>query len=138
MGVGKMPRASKTKAAGTAAGPIKAVPEASKTQSGRLPNASKRVRKGVPWPALGAKYRPIEDLIPFARNARTHSDDQVSQIAASIGGFGFTNPILPDGENGIIAGHGPFAAAKELGLEKIPCIDLSHLTGEQKRAYGHR
>jgi ParB-like chromosome segregation protein Spo0J len=84
---------------------------------------------------LRVEYRPIEALIPFARNPRTHSDDQVGQIAASIREFGFTNPILLDGENGIIAGHGRLAAAKELGLEKVPCIDLSHLTEEQKRAY---
>ena len=76
----------------------------------------------------------IESLVPYARNPRTHSDEQVSQIAASIREFGFTNPILIDGKNGIIAGHGRFAAAKELGLDQVPCIDLSHLTEEQRRA----
>jgi ParB-like chromosome segregation protein Spo0J len=83
---------------------------------------------------LEIKYLPIDALVPYERNPRTHSDDQIAQIAASIREFGFTNPILIDGKNGIIAGHGRFAAAKELGLDQVPCIDLSHLTEEQKRA----
>jgi ParB-like chromosome segregation protein Spo0J len=77
---------------------------------------------------------PIDTLIPYSRNPRTHSEEQVAQIAASIREFGFTNPILIDGKNGIIAGHGRFAAAKELGLDQVPCIDLSHLTDDQRRA----
>jgi ParB-like chromosome segregation protein Spo0J len=80
------------------------------------------------------KYLPIDALVPYSRNPRTHSEDQIAQIAASIREFGFTNPILIDGKNGIIAGHGRFAAAKELGLDQVPCIDLSHLTEEQRRA----
>ena len=76
----------------------------------------------------------IEKLIPYARNSRTHSDDQVAQIAASIKEFGWTNPILVDGEAGIIAGHGRLAAARKLGLKKIPVIELSHLTPTQKKA----
>lgn len=76
----------------------------------------------------------IEKLIPYARNSRTHSDDQVAQIAASIKEFGWTNPILVDGEAGIIAGHGRLAAARKLGLKKIPVIELSHLTTTQKKA----
>ena len=76
----------------------------------------------------------IEKLIPYARNSRTHSDDQVAQIAASIKEFGWTNPILVDGENGIIAGHGRLAAARKLGMKKIPVIELAHLTETQKRA----
>ena len=83
---------------------------------------------------LELKYLPIDALVPYARNPRTHSGDQVAQIAASIREFGFTNPILIDGKNGIIAGHGRFAAAKELRLKQVPCIDLSHLTEEQRRA----
>jgi hypothetical protein len=75
------------------------------------------------------------DLIPYARNTRTHSPEQVSQIAGSIREFGFTNPILIDGENGIIAGHGRVMAASKLGLAKVPCIRLAHLTDTQKRAY---
>jgi ParB-like chromosome segregation protein Spo0J len=84
---------------------------------------------------LKIEYRTLDSLVPYARNARTHSEEQISQIAASIGEFGFTNPILIDADQGIIAGHGRLAAAKELGLETIPCIDLSHLSDEQKRAY---
>jgi ParB-like chromosome segregation protein Spo0J len=85
--------------------------------------------------SLKIEYRTLDSLVPYARNARTHSEDQISQIAASIREFGFTNPILIDSKQGIIAGHGRLAAAKELGLDKVPCIDLSHLTEEQKRAY---
>jgi len=74
-------------------------------------------------------------LIPYARNARTHSDQQVAQIAASIGEFGFTNPVLIDEEDGIIAGHGRVLAAHLLGLDEVPCIVLAHLTPAQRRAY---
>ena len=74
-------------------------------------------------------------LIPYARNSRTHSPEQVSQIAGSIREFGFTNPVLIDAENGIIAGHGRVMAASKLGLAKVPCIRLDHLTDTQKRAY---
>lgn len=81
------------------------------------------------------KYKPAKDLIPYARNSRTHSEAQVAQIAASIKEFGWTNPILLDGENGIIAGHGRLLAALKLGEEKVPTIELSHLDENQKRAY---
>lgn len=74
-------------------------------------------------------------LVPYAKNARTHSETQVAQIAASISEFGFCNPVLIDAENGIIAGHGRVLAANVLGLEKVPCIRLSHLSEAQKRAY---
>jgi len=74
-------------------------------------------------------------LIPYARNTRTHSEAQVAQIAGSIREFGFTNPILIDAENGIIAGHGRVMAAQKLGLDKVPCIRLGHLTNTQRRAY---
>lgn len=84
---------------------------------------------------LEIRYLLIDELFPYSRNARTHSEEQIAQIAASIREFGFTNPILIDSKKGIIAGHGRLAAAKELGLEKVPCIDLSHLTDEQKRSY---
>lgn len=77
----------------------------------------------------------IEDLIPYARNSRTHSDEQVAQIAASIKEFGFTNPVLIDNENGIIAGHGRVLAGRKLKLKEIPCIRLDHLTDAQKKAY---
>lgn len=74
-------------------------------------------------------------LIPYARNSRTHSDEQVAQVAASIKEFGFTNPVLIDNEGGIIAGHGRVMAARKLGLADVPCIRLAHLTEAQKRAY---
>lgn len=77
----------------------------------------------------------IEKLIPYARNSRTHSDEQVAQIAASIKEFGFTNPVLIDADGGIIAGHGRVMAARKLGIEIIPCIELAHLTETQKKAY---
>lgn len=76
----------------------------------------------------------VDALIPYINNARTHSDQQVSQIAASIKEFGWTNPILIDGDNGIIAGHGRLMAAKKLGISEVPCIQLEHLTDTQKKA----
>lgn len=77
----------------------------------------------------------ISELIPYARNSRTHSDEQVAQIAASIKEFGWTNPILIDGESGIIAGHGRLLAARKLGMKEVPVIQLSGMTDTQKRAY---
>jgi DNA modification methylase len=75
------------------------------------------------------------DLIPYARNSRSHSEPQVAQIAASIREFGFTNPVLIGADNDIIAGHGRVLAAHKLGLPEVPCIRLGHLTPTQKRAY---
>ena len=75
------------------------------------------------------------DLIPYARNSRTHSDEQINQIAASIKEFGFLNPIIIDGENGIIAGHGRVMAANKLSIKELPCVDASHLSETQRRAY---
>jgi DNA modification methylase len=85
--------------------------------------------------ALAIEYRPVDRLIPYARNARTHSDEQVAQIAGSIREFGFTNPILVDGENGIIAGHGRLLAARKLGIIEVPVIELADMSEAQKRAY---
>jgi ParB-like chromosome segregation protein Spo0J len=85
--------------------------------------------------SLKIEYRSLDSLVPYARNPRTHSEEQIEQIASSIREFGFTNPILIDSKQGIIAGHGRLAAAKKLDLKIVPCIDLSHLTEEQKRAY---
>lgn len=76
-----------------------------------------------------------DELLPYARNSRTHSAEQVAQIAASIKEFGFTNPILVDADNSIIAGHGRVMAARRLSLKAVPCIRLAHLTEAQKRAY---
>ena len=77
----------------------------------------------------------ISVLTPYAANARTHSDAQIKQIEASILEFGFTNPVLVDSGGGIIAGHGRVMAAKNLGLDMIPTVRLSHLSEAQKRAY---
>jgi len=77
----------------------------------------------------------VADLIPYARNSRTHSDEQVTQIAASIKEFGFLNPVIIDGENGIIAGHGRVLAAKKLGMVDLPAVEAGHLTDAQRRAY---
>jgi DNA modification methylase len=77
----------------------------------------------------------LDSLIPYARNSRTHSDEQVAQIAASIREFGFTNPVLIGAESDIIAGHGRILAARKLGLDEVPCIRLGHLSESQKRAY---
>ena len=84
---------------------------------------------------LEVEYRPLESLVPYARNARTHSEKQVAQIAASIEEFGWTNPVLVDGQNGVVAGHGRMLAAKALGMGQVPVIELSALTAAQKRAY---
>src|SRR4030081_1571150 len=81
------------------------------------------------------EHWPIEKLIPFANNPRTHSDGQIAQIAASIREFGFNNPILVDTKAGIIAGHGRVLAARKLGLTEVPIIVLDHLSETQKRAY---
>ena len=78
---------------------------------------------------------PIDRLIPYARNARTHSAEQVAQVAASMREFGFTNPILIDSDSGVIAGHARLEAARKLSLTEVPVIVLDHLTETQKRAY---
>lgn len=89
---------------------------------------------------MAAQIKQIEavktaNLIPYARNAKLHSESQVAQIAASIREFGFNNPVLIDKDNGIIAGHGRVLAAQKLSLLEVPCLRLSHLTETQKRAY---
>ena len=79
--------------------------------------------------------KKVTELIPYVKNSRTHSDEQVAQIAASIKEFGWTNPILVDGSNGIIAGHGRLMAARKLGYKDVPTIELADLTETQKKAY---
>jgi len=88
-------------------------------------------------PAMAERIElwPVERLVPYARNARTHSDAQVATIAASIAEFGFLNPILVDTNAGILAGHGRLLAARKLGLERVPVVILDHLSETQKRAY---
>lgn len=78
---------------------------------------------------------PIDRLVPYVKNARKHSAEQIAQIAASIHEFGFVNPILVDGKDGIIAGHGRLAAAKELALQHVPVVVLDHLSPAQRKAY---
>jgi len=87
---------------------------------------------------LGAKqikWEAVDKLIPYAKNARTHSDEQVAQIAGSIKEFGFNNPILVDKDNSVIAGHGRLMAARKLGMDKVPVVELDHLTESQRKAY---
>jgi DNA modification methylase len=81
------------------------------------------------------EHWPIDRLIPYGRNARTHSDGQVAQIAASIVEFGWTNPVLADSQGNVIAGHGRLAAAKSLGMNMVPVVILDHLSDAQRRAY---
>lgn len=88
-----------------------------------------------PAMAKNIKLKKVEELTPYAKNARTHTEAQIAQIAASIIEFGFTNPILIDGEEGIIAGHGRLQAAKKLGMKEVPVVVLDHLTPAQKKAY---
>lgn len=90
-------------------------------------------RQMNPFPLY--KTVSVASLVPYARNSRTHSSQQVDKIAASIREFGFLNPIIVDGENGIIAGHGRVMAAQKLGLTDLPVIEASHLTDAQRRAY---
>ena len=79
--------------------------------------------------------KKIDDLIPYVNNTRTHTEEQVNQVASSIKEFGFTNPVLIDEQGGIIAGHCRVLASKKLKLKEIPCIELKHLTKAQKKAY---
>lgn len=81
------------------------------------------------------KKELVSKLVPYARNSRTHSQDQIAKIAASIREFGFLNPIIVDGQNGIIAGHGRVLAAQKLEIEYVPVLEAKHLTDAQKKAY---
>lgn len=80
-------------------------------------------------------YKNVNDLIPYVNNTRTHSEEQINQIASSIKEFGFTNPVLIDAQGGVIAGHGRIMGAKKLNLAEVPTIVLSNLTEAQKKAY---
>lgn len=84
---------------------------------------------------LKIEYRKVSELLPYARNARTHSDTQVSQLAASIKEFGFNNPVAIDADGMILCGHGRVMAAQKLGLTEVPTVCLSHLSDTQKKAY---
>lgn len=87
------------------------------------------------WPADKVERRKVSDLVPYARNSRTHSPEQVAQIAASIREWGWTVPVLVDETGGIIAGHGRILAAQKLGIAEVPCMVASGWTEAQKRAY---
>lgn len=80
-------------------------------------------------------YKNVDELIPYVNNSRTHNAEQIKQICASINEFGFTNPILIDEKNMIIAGHGRLMASQKLGMDTVPCIVLEGLTEAQKKAY---
>ena len=84
--------------------------------------------------SLQIQYRPVESLIPYARNAKQHADAQVAQIAASIREFGWGAPILVDGQNNVIAGHGRLLAARKLGMTEVPVVPMTHLTDTQRKA----
>ena len=109
-----------------------------------LPRLHRAISRDVPFqkspqpkqrmPNLQVVTWLVEKLIPFARNARTHSDEQVAQIAASIAEFGWTNPILAGADGIVIAGHARLLAARKLGLTEVPVIVLDHLTDTQRRA----
>ena len=87
------------------------------------------------WPADKVERRKVAELVPYARNSRTHSDQQVGQIAASIKEWGWTVPVLIDPDGGLIAGHGRIMAAQKLGIEDVPCMIAEGWTDAQKRAY---
>jgi len=103
----------------------------------KLPATTAPARRTGPAPAvsseLAVQYRPIGSLAPYGKNPRTHSDAQIDQIAASIREYGWTNPVLVDGEYGVIAGHGRLLAAKKLGMAEVPVIELAHLTPAQRQ-----
>ena len=89
----------------------------------------------IKWPADQVERRSVSSLVPYARNSRTHSPDQVDQIAASIREWGWTVPILVDEQGGLIAGHGRVMAAKKLGLKEVPTMVAAGWSEAQKRAY---
>lgn len=93
------------------------------------------MENGRSWPADKVERRKISTIVPYARNSRTHSDEQVAQIAASINEWGFTNPILIDIDGEIIAGHGRLMAAQKLGLDEVPCVTAVGWSDAQKKAY---
>src|SRR6478672_7009669 len=91
-------------------------------------------RRSYPLRRLTVENLPVDAVVPYPGNPRVHSEDQIDEIANAIIAFGWTNPILIDGERGVIAGHGRLAAARKLGMDQVPCIRLMDLTYEQRRA----
>lgn len=102
-----------------------------------MPNVKTGTKSPTLPEALRLKitYRKVGDLKPYAGNARTHSEKQIDQIAASIRQFNFVNPVLIDADDGIVAGHGRVAAARKLGFDEVPVIELAHLSEAERRAY---
>lgn len=94
-----------------------------------------KVQRALAWAADKVERRSVESLVPYARNSRTHSDEQVAQIAAAIKEWGWTIPVLIDEEGVLIAGHGRIMAAKLLGIEEVPAMTAVGWTDAQKRAY---
>lgn len=84
---------------------------------------------------LAIEYLPVDQLVPYARNARTHSEEQIASLIASFKEFGWTSPVIIDNENTVRAGHGRILAAQQLGVKNAPCIRLAHLSERQLRAY---
>jgi len=105
------------------------------TKVGRPTKYTPELVDGNAWPADKVERRGVSDLVPYARNSRTHSEEQVSQIAASIKEWGWTVPVLIDPEGGLIAGHGRILAAQRLGIETVPCMVANGWTDAQKKAY---
>jgi hypothetical protein len=101
----------------------------------KKPNGVTRKIPKVVRKTLKIVEMETKTLVPYAKNAKLHGKKQVDQIVASMNEFGFTNPVLVDAHGGIIAGHGRVMAAKRLGMATVPCIELAHLTPEQKKAY---
>ena len=137
-----MPTKKKTSDADTQ--PIPEADGARGAGAGRRPPSpvsTPRAREGATGdPAMATKfprYRMMktDELLPYENNPRVHSDAQLAKIVRSIREFGFTNPILTDGDAGVIAGHGRLIAAQRLGLETVPTIELKHLTDAQRKAY---
>ena len=94
-----------------------------------------KTNKAQAWPADEVNRRSVDELIPYARNARTHSETQIAQIAASIREWGWTQPVLIDEDDGIIAGHGRIMAAQMLGIKDVPTTVAKGWTDAQKQAY---
>jgi hypothetical protein len=100
-----------------------------------VPQESKSPPKKASWPADKVERRKVKDLVPYAKNARTHSEEQIEQIAHAIEQWGWTVPCLVDEKGGLIAGHGRVLAAKQLGLNEVPVVVARGWSAAQKRAY---
>jgi ParB-like chromosome segregation protein Spo0J len=100
-----------------------------------VPQESKSPPKKASWPADKVERRKVKDLVPYAKNARTHSEEQIDQIARAIEQWGWTVPCLVDEKGGLIAGHGRVLAAKQLGLDEVPVVVARGWSAAQKRAY---